>query len=164
MTAKMASGTIASNVILSEVKTSARPQRPMMGKINISAFGLAVGALGQYLLLGNLFDRVPQWLLFAPLLGPWLLLYVISFCRVAPCGPGRFAQLLIIAISWYSVNEVMSELVWLLAPTSRSRVYSAILPHVLSFGSALVFIPLTRAIRWARDCQANEPNLPKNTT
>lgn len=96
----------------------------MMGKINISAFGLWVGALGQFLLLGNLFDRVPHLLVFAPLLGPWLLLYVISFCRVAPCGPSRFAQLVIIGVAWYSFDTVMCELVRLLVPTSRSRVYS----------------------------------------
>jgi hypothetical protein len=132
----------------------------MMGKINITAYGLAVGTLGQSLLLGNLFDRVPHWLMLA-LLGPWLLLHVISFCRLAPCGPRRFAQLLIIAMAWYSLDTVMCELVWLFVPTSRSCMYSETLPHVLCYGGALAFIPLSRAIRWARDYQSDEPKSPK---
>ena len=129
-----------------------------MGKINISAFGLAIGAVGQSLLLGHLFDRLPHWLLLAPLLGPWLLVYVVSFCRVAPCGPGRFAQLLVIAFTWYSIDTVICELVWLLVPTSRSQMYSATIPHVLCYGGALTFLVLTRAVRSASNYRLNSPS------
>ena len=128
-----------------------------MGRINIAGWGLAVGAVGQALLLGHLSDRVPSWLIFVPSCGPWLLVYVISFCRVAPCGPGRFAQILIVAIAWYSINKFACELIWLLVPASRSQMYSAVIPHALCLGSAFSFIVLIRAVRDAREYRTNHP-------
>jgi hypothetical protein len=126
-------------------------QRRRMGRINIAGWALFIGAVGQALLLGHLTDRVPSWLVFVPLSGPWLLVYVISFCRVAPCGPHRFAQLLVIAMTWYSFNTFMCELVWLFHPTGRSRMYGAAIPHALCYGSAVSFIVLVRAVRDARN-------------
>lgn len=115
-----------------------------MGKINVASYALAVGAIGQALLLGHLPDRIPHWLVFVPLLGPWLIGHVISFCRVAPCGPRRFAQILTFAMVWYSLDAFVCELSWLLVPASRSQMYSAVIPHVLCWGSALSFIVLMR--------------------
>ena len=126
-----------------------------MGRVNIAGWALLFGAVGQTLLLGHSIDRVPTWLVFVPLLGPWLLVYVISFCRVAPCGPGRFAQMLIIAMAWYSLNTLACELVWLLVPTGRSHIYGAAIPHALCYGSALSFIELIRAVRDLRKYQAH---------
>jgi hypothetical protein len=128
-----------------------------MGRINIAGWVLSLGALGQTLLLGHLLDRIPFWLIFVPLFGPYLLAFVISFCKVAPCGPGRFAQILIIAMTWYSVDTLMCELVWLLVPTGRSHMYSAAIPHALCYGSAVSFIVLIRAARDARNHQDNQP-------
>jgi hypothetical protein len=128
-----------------------------MGKINIAGWALLLGALGQALLLGHLSDRVPSWLTLVPLAGPWLLVYVISFCRVAPCGPRRFAQILTFAMAWYSFNTLGCELVWLLFPTGRSHMYSAAIPHTLCYGSAVSFIVLIRAVRDARNYQMNHP-------
>lgn len=128
-----------------------------MGKINIAGWTLALGAAGQARLLGHLIDKVPFWLVFVPLSGPWLLVYVISFCRVAPCSPNRFAQLLIIAMSWYSFDALACELVWLLIPKGRSQMFSAAIPHALSYGSALSFIVLMRAVRDARNYRASHP-------
>lgn len=128
-----------------------------MGKINIAGWTLALGAAGQARLLGHLIDKVPFWLIFVPLCVPWLLVYVISFCRVAPCGPGRFAQLLIIAMVWYSCNTIACELIWLLIPTSHPDAYSAAIPHLLCYGSAASFIVLIRAVRDARNYHANHP-------
>jgi hypothetical protein len=133
-----------------------------MGRINIAGFALAAGAVGQNLLLGQLVDRGPSWLIFASLFGPWLLVYVISFCRVAPCGPGRFAQILIFAMAWYSVNTFVCELVWLLVPAGRSQMYSAAIPHALCYGSALSFIVLIRAVRAARNYQDTAPEAIKD--
>jgi hypothetical protein len=126
-----------------------------MGRINIAGWTLLFGAIGQALLLGNTMDRVPHWLMWVPLFGPWLLVYVISFCRVAPCGPGRFAQLLIVSMAWYSLDTLACELVWLLVPAGRSHMYSAVVPHALCYGSALSFIVLIGAVRHARNYQAN---------
>ena len=123
--------------------------------INIAAFALAFGALGQALLLGHLTDRIPFWLVFIPLWMPGLLIYVISFCRVAPCGPRRFAQLLIVAMAWYSIDTVVCELLWLLIPSARSHTYSAAIPHTLCYGSAVSFMVLIRGVRIARTHQKN---------
>lgn len=123
------------------------------------SYALALGAIGQALLTGHLLDRVPHWLVFVPLLGPWLIGHVISFCRVAPCSPGRFAQILIFAMAWYSVDTLVCELIWLLFPASRSQIYSAIIPHALCWGSALSFIVLVRGVRNAREYQANHPEV-----
>jgi hypothetical protein len=129
-----------------------------MGKINVASWALLLGAVGQALLLG-LMDRVPHWLVLVPLFGPWLLGYVISFCRIAPCGPGRFAQILIFAMAWYSVNAFVCELIWLLFPASRAQMYSAVIPHALCWGSTFSFIVLIRAVRDARDYRANHPEV-----
>ena len=91
------------------------------------------------------------------MLGPWLVGHVISFCRVAPCGPGRFAQILIFAMAWYSADALVAESIWLLAPASRSQMYSAVIPHVLCWGSAFNFIVLIRGVRNAREYQAHNP-------
>jgi len=129
-----------------------------MGRINIAGFALMLfGTLGQSLLLGRLTDVVPSWLTFALLFLPGLLVYAISFCQVAPCGPKRFAQLLIVAMIWYSFDTVACELVWLLTPTNRSHVYSAVIPHALCYGSTFSFILLIRAVRDARNYHATHP-------
>jgi hypothetical protein len=121
-----------------------------VGRINVAGYGLALGALGQSLLLNRFVGKMPFWLYFVPLLGPWLLVHVISFCRVAPCGPRRFAQMLIIAMAWYTFDTLVCELVWLLDPAGRSLMYSAAIPLVLCYGSAAVFIVFVSAVREAR--------------
>ncbi len=121
-----------------------------MGKINLASLALWLGAIGQSLLLGHLLDRFSSWLSFLPFLGPWILVFVISFCRIAPCGPTRFAQLLVFAMGWYSLNTLGCEMVWLFVPSGRSSVYSATIPHVLAYGSAISFIVFVDAVREAR--------------
>jgi hypothetical protein len=128
-----------------------------MGIINIAGYLLAAGALGQALMLGNVPHRVPFWLVFVPLLGPFLLVYVISFCRVAPCGPLRFAQLLTIAMAWYVIDTLGCESIWLFVPASRSHMYSPAIPHVLSYGCAISFVVLTRAVCDARKHAKDHP-------
>ena len=128
-----------------------------MGKISVAAWALLLGAVGQALLLGHLLDNVPDWLIFAPLCGPWLIGYAISFCRVAPCGPGRFAQILIFAMAWYSFDTFVCEMIWLFVPAGRSRMYIAVIPHGLCLVGALSFIVLIRGVRHAREYQTNHP-------
>jgi hypothetical protein len=129
-----------------------------MGRVNIMGYVLGLGAVGQALMLGNaIHHKVPEWLIFAPLLVPFVTVHIISFCRVAPCGPQRFAQILTFAMAWYVADTVVCELVWLLLPASRSRVYSAVIPHVLAYGCAVSFIALMRAVRDARQYAAEHP-------
>ena len=128
-----------------------------MGTINIAGWALLIGAMGQALMLGGFIKTIPFWLIFVPLLGPWLLVYVISFCRVAPCGPRRFARLLTIAMTWYSTDTLVCESVWLFVPASHSHIYPAAIPHALSYGSAVSFIVLLRAVRDARKYATDHP-------
>ena len=127
-----------------------------MGKLNVAGWVLSLGAVGQALLLGDFFGRFPSWLLFALLLGPWLLVYTISFCRVAPCGPSRFAQMLIAAMAWYSVDTIACELIWLRFPIHRLGLESALIAHALCYLSALSFIVLIRGVRQAREFEQSQ--------
>ena len=111
-----------------------------MGRVNITGYVLGFGAVGQSLLLGHAVRGIPPWLNFTPLLLPFLFLHVVSFTRVSPCGPLRFAQILTIAMAWYVADTFACELIWLLFPAARSHVYSAILPHLIAYGSAVSFI------------------------
>ena len=127
-----------------------------MGRINIAGWVLFIGAMGQYFMLILAIGNAHFWH-FVPLLGPYLLVHVISFCKVAPCGPRRFAQLLIIAMVWYTMDAIMCELIWLFSPANSSRPYSAAISHGLSYGSAISFIVLMRAVRDARKYAADHP-------
>ncbi len=128
-----------------------------MGTINIAGYVLALGAMGQALMLGNPAHIVHFWLIWVPLLGPYLLVHVISFCRVAPCDPRRFVQLLTIAMAWYVTDTLICESVWLLIPASRSHTYPAAIPHLLCYGCALAFVVLLQAVRDARAYALDNP-------
>jgi hypothetical protein len=128
-----------------------------MGRVNICGYVLGLGAVGQSLLLGNAIHKVPFWVVFIPLLVPFLMVHVISFCRVAPCGPRRFAQILTIAMAWYIADTLVCQLVWGLIPAARSHVYSAIIPHVLAYACAGSFIILVRAVRDAQQYAIDHP-------
>jgi hypothetical protein len=121
-----------------------------VGRVNITGYVLGFGAVGQCLMLGNVIRQVPHWLIFTPLLVPFLIVHVISFCRVAPCGPRRWAQMLMFAMAWYIADTVVCELVWLLLPAARSHVYSAIIPHAIAYGCVVSFVVLVKAVRDAR--------------
>ena len=123
----------------------------------MTGYVLGFGAVGQALMLGNAVRSIPLWLIFMPLLTPFLLLHIISFTRVSPCGPRRFAHIVLIAMAWYVTDTVACELVWLLLPAARSHVYSAILPHVIAYGCAVSFIVLVRATREARKYALDHP-------
>lgn len=128
-----------------------------VGRVNITGYVLGFGAVGQSLLLGNAIQRVPLWLIFIPLLVPFLIVHVISFCRVAPCGPRRWAQMLTFAMSWYIADTAVCELVWLLQPAARSHAYSGTIPHAIAYGCAVSFVVLVRAAREARQCAVAHP-------
>lgn len=163
---KMVSGSVGTFVIslitADQHDTSARwvEQTAKMGKINIAGYGLAVGALGQTLLLSKVLQRLPSWFILVPLLGPWLLVHVISFCRVPPCGPRRFAQILIIAMTWYSLDTFVIdviEMMWILLPTRPSDWSVTTIAHALCYGSVVSFIVLIPAAYNVENYEANHP-------
>jgi len=122
-----------------------------MGRINVAGWGLMFGAVGQAVLLHTRFSKVPFWMFYVPLFTPWLLVYTISFCRVAPCGPRRFAQILMLSMVWYSINTLLSELSWLFVRTAPSPVFLVVLPHALIAIGACSFFVLVPAVRMARE-------------
>ena len=128
-----------------------------MGRVNLVGYVLGFGAVGQALMLGNAIHGVPSWLIFLPLLIPFLVVHIISFTRVAPCGPRRWAQLLTIAMVWYLADTLVCELVWLLLPAARSHVYSAAVPHIIAYGCVVGFVVLVRAAREARQYAIDHP-------
>lgn len=134
-----------------------------MGRVNITGYVLCFGAVGQMLMLGHAVRGIPLWLNFTPLLIPFLLLHVVSFTRVSPCGPRRFAQILTIAMAWYVADTGACELVWLLLPAARSHVYSALVPHVIAYGCAVSFIVPVRAAREARRYALDHPENATDT-
>src|SRR5579864_7185809 len=80
-----------------------------MGILNIASLGLLIGALGQSLLWGNPFPRLPQWIVLIQFLPPWLTVYTISFCRQAPFGPRVFRHCLMFAMCWYATMTMLVE-------------------------------------------------------
>jgi hypothetical protein len=130
---------------------------PKMGKINVAAYGMALGTLGQALMLARRPGAYPSWAMFLLLLGPWILVHLISFCKVPPCGPKRFAQILSISMWWYSFDTLCCELLWVFAPTSTSRLSVAVFAHAFAYGGATSFIVLIRAVRAARTFAENRP-------
>lgn len=126
-----------------------------MGWINLASLGLVIGAVGQGVLLRPMLGSLPFWPIFVWLMVPWLLVFGVSFCQVAPCGPRRFAQILIFSMAWYSLDTVACELVWLFGPRDVSYATSAAIAHALCYGGAMVLILLIRAVRGARRAAEN---------
>jgi hypothetical protein len=110
--------------------------------LNLTSFGLLVGAGGQALLLMCVLPRVPQWIVWMPLLAPWVTVYFVSFCRQPPCGPRVFRSVLIFAMCWYSVATLTAQSLYLLIRPSSH--FSFKLAHLLMYLGALTFLVLLR--------------------
>lgn len=117
----------------------------MLSRLNVASLGLLVGAVGQAVLYSNLSSRIPRWAILVPLYIPWLTVYAISFCRQPPCGPRRFRDCLIFAMSWYVAMAFAAEVLTdVLHPVLRDRL-SLTLGRMLMCAGALTFIVLIRA-------------------
>jgi hypothetical protein len=114
-----------------------------MGKLNITSWGLFIGAVGQLVLYHSIFPRFPSWVMFGAVLLPWLTIFTISFGQNAPLGPRRFRQCLGFAMCWYAVANAIAEILYLLIQPARN--VSAALAHVLAYLGFLSFIVLIRA-------------------
>jgi hypothetical protein len=115
------------------------------GKLNIASWGLLVGALGQAGLYHNLFPQLPTWAVMAPLALPWLTVYTISFCKVAPFGPRPFRNFLLFAICWYAVLTVIAEtLLFVFRPAPQGH-FPLFVARILTYVAALSFIVLIRS-------------------
>jgi hypothetical protein len=117
----------------------------MMSTLNVASWGLLIGALGQCVLYSSLFQHLPQWLVLIPLLPPWLMVYVISFCRQAPCGPLRFRQFLLFAMCWYAATSLIADAMTVLThPFPRGHL-SLTVGRVFMYAGGLTFIVFIRA-------------------
>jgi hypothetical protein len=128
------------------MRTEQKKLVPSLGMINISSFGLWVGSVGQALLLTSSFPAVPLWVVYIPLLGPWILVFVLSFCQVAPCGPRRFYQILMAAMCWYVFNTLVAELAHLPRGAVEPPNYPIGVPHLIILAGAISFVVLIRAV------------------
>jgi len=80
-----------------------------LGKVNLSSYGLLVGAFGQYAFLTQLRTRVPGWLIGIAVLLPWMTVFIISLCKRPPFGSRPFRLCLMLAVSWFLLMTVTAE-------------------------------------------------------
>jgi hypothetical protein len=122
----------------------------MMGELNIASWALLIGAWGQMGFYGLLFPRLPTWAIMAPLYLPWLTVYVISFCRVAPFGPRPFRYCLTFAMCWYAVMTLLAEGLYLITrpvPLGHLPILAVRLCTYLAALSFTVFVRVCIQLR-----------------
>jgi hypothetical protein len=117
----------------------------MMSKLHIASWGLLIGALGQAGFYGQLFPRLPSWIVFIALLPPWLTVYTISFCRQAPCGPRPFRRCLLVAMCWYAVMTLLAETLYFSIHPASYGHFSITVARVIVYIGSLSFIVFVRA-------------------
>ena len=117
-----------------------------MNQLSIASLGLFVGALGQGVFYGYLFPRLPTWIVTSVSLLPWLIVFAISFCRVAPFGPRPFRYCLVFAMCWYVVVTLLAETFYLLTRPAPSKHFSIIVARVPTYFGLLSFIIFIRVV------------------
>jgi hypothetical protein len=132
-----------------------------LGKIHLAGLGLAVGAMGQMLLLPRSFCKGVTGTFFLILfLLPWLPTHFVSFFRVPPCSPRAFAKTIRFSVSLYLLNLCFAELTHFLLGI-RQDVPVEMIAQSLALGGLLNFLILIPAIRWAisfdRECRVSRP-------
>jgi len=116
-----------------------------MGKLHIASWGLLLGAMGQAGLYMNLLPQRPTWAIMAPLALPWLTVYTISFCKVAPFGPRPFRNCLLFAMCWYAVLTIIAEILLFIFHPCPARSLPSLVARILTYVAALSFIVLIRS-------------------
>jgi len=116
----------------------------MMSRLHVASFGLVIGSIGQWALYSDWMPRIPSWIIFLGLLPPWFVIYAISFCRQAPCGPRTFRHLLTFAMSWYAVITLTAEVHLLLFQPAPAGHFSNTWAAALMWAGALSYIVFGR--------------------
>jgi len=122
----------------------------MMNQLSIASWGLFIGAIGQGLFYGNLLPHLSAWIVNGISLLPWLVVFVISFCKVASFGPRPFRYCLVFAMCWYTVVTLLAEALYLVARPAASEhvsIIAARVPTYLGLLSFIVFIRVVFALR-----------------
>ena len=115
-----------------------------MGRLNVASGGLLVGAMGQAAFYHSLFPHLSTWVVFIPLLPPWLTIYTISFCRQPPFGPRPFRYALVLAMCWYAFASLLGESLHYFFHTAPWGQFSFTLARLLMYLGALTFIVFVR--------------------
>lgn len=129
----------------------------MQGMLNISSFALLVGAFGQRWFYGRFPLHTPEWLILGVLFLPWIVVFVISFCKAAPFGPRPYRPALIGAMCWYGTLTGGAEIgqhVWHLPSDGHIPITAA---RCLMYFGCVSFIPFMLAIRSIRNVEKKGP-------
>jgi hypothetical protein len=109
-----------------------------MGILNIASLGLLFGAVGQSVLWGP--SGHHGWI-YVSLLPPWLTIYIVSFCRQAPCGPEAFRRFLMFAISWYSITTFLLEMRYFLRAERLGNLDVVVAQALIGIGLLSLVVP-----------------------
>ena len=118
----------------------------MMNQLSIASWGLFIGAIGQGVFYAYLFPHLPKWIVTGISLLPGLIVFVISFCKVAPFGPRPFRYCLVFAMCWYTGVTLLAETSYLLTHPAASKYFSIIAARVLTYLGLLSFIVFFRVV------------------
>ena len=130
----------------------------MMSTLSVTSLALLIGAIGQEVLYGLLFPRIPFWIISFGTLVPWLTVFAISFCNLPPFGPRPFRNCLIFAMCWYGVTTLLAEVLHLFIHRAPSGHSSTTIARVLMYLGTFSFIELVRAcIALSRVQQEDSP-------
>ena len=131
----------------------------MMNQLSIASWGLFIGAIGQGAFYGYLFPHLPTWIVTGVSLLPWLIVFVISFCRVAPFGPRPFRYCLVFVMCWYTVVTLLAETLYVLTRPAASKQFSIIVARVPTYLGLLSFIVFVRVVSALRRYETENNNL-----
>jgi hypothetical protein len=118
----------------------------MMNQLSIVSWGLFIGAIGQGVFYGYLFPHLPTRIVTGISLLPWLIVFVISFCKVAPFGPRPFRYCLVFAMCWYTGVTLLAETLYLLTRPAASKHFSIIVARIPTYLGLLSFIVFVRVL------------------
>ena len=112
----------------------------MMNQLSLASWGLFIGAFGQGAFYEYLVPYLSAWIVNGISLLPWLIVFFISFCRVAPFGPKPFRYCLVFAMCWYTTVTLLAEAPFLLTHPTENMHFSIIVARVPTYLGLLSFI------------------------
>lgn len=111
-------------------------------RLTYAAGGLWVAGGGQFGLLNQLVQL--DWIIWALVMIPGLLVFTLTFSKVSPVGARAFGRCLLLAVVWSGVVSIFGEVAyftrWSQPIEERVVVFSQL---CICFGS-LSFIPILR--------------------
>jgi hypothetical protein len=128
----------------------------MMGTLNITSWGLLVGAMGQAFFYKSLFPHLSGWVVVCTLFVPWFTVFAISFCNRPPCGPRPFRRCLIFSMVWYSAMTVLVEVLRFCLKPSDETIPAIVLRVLMYLFGSASFTVLIRICFILREYETGE--------